>query len=1049
MSFSQVLIQGKVIDEDGAPVPFATVVVEGTTTGTTTDIEGVFNIRAIEGQRLVVQFVGYRTEIVEVTDLNEIIIVTLQIEVLQIEDVVVVGYGVQKKESVVGAIGTTSGDVIVEQGNVTNLKEALTGLIPGVSVLSSSGMPGGYYDADTKFHQPTEILIRGKATWNDASPLILVDGVERAIEDVDANEVESVSVLKDASATAVFGMKGGNGVILINTKRGREGKARFNIEAQTSFETPSKIIEVVDVPEAAIARNIGLNRIRRFGNEVWDELYQADQEIEYFRTGEYPYVYQNLDWMDVMLKDFTTSYRLNTSVRGGTKTTKYFASASYNHEGDLFDGVDVGQGYVPSYSYDRFTIRSNFDFDITETTKLSANISGMLGNQISPAGSGGEIQFGIFNQASGNVPIMVYEDGIPGADQRRFKADNPYARFNYTGIESNLRTTVNMDYKLDQNLDFITKGLLLSGMLAYDNTFNNDGRGVGDGGMTSKTIDKEFYLNGGYYDKETETYMLDGQPANMDEWTLYVEEVSPYQGFGFVREPNTYSAEDNSLNSAYRSLYYQLQLRYNRSFGAHGVTGMSMFSRFKSERGGNWPQKREDWVGRLTYDYDLRYFLEMNGAYNGSEKFGPEYRFDFFPSIAVGWMVSNENFFKNFNWLDKFKIRYSYGLVGNDRVNTGTQWPYLTTWGTYDLAIEESAYYGYPYPYKEYSLYLEGNPGNQALRWEKARKQNLGFEFAAFKNMISFTADLFNEDRYDMLLAASQRTETVPPIFGKDAPAANTGEAKSKGAELELIFRSSIRNEFYYSISGNWSVARSEVIFKESPDLMPEHQKPEGKPIGQTFSSQSTGFYESWDDLFCATGPYNEADAASLLPGDLIMLDYNADGSYRGTYDGAPYEYPTYPQNNYGIALEANYKSIRFTVRFVGAYNTTRNISTHLFYEDNLYVPVHLLADTWTPEYGNENPSYPALALDDKFYTPEGSYNQFDGSFFRLQSIQLSYALPENFSSKLRLSGIRFYVNGRNLYVWTKMPNDGVGADHGGKNYPTKIQLNFGLNINL
>ena len=244
-------------------------------------------------------------------------------------------------------------------------------------------------------------------------------------------------------------------------------------------------------------------------------------------------------------------------------------------------------------------------------------------------------------------------------------------------------------------------------------------------------------------------------------------------------------------------------------------------------------------------------------------------------------------------------------------------------------------------------------------------------------------------------------------------------------------------------------MARSEVIFKESPDLMPEHQKPEGKPIGQTFSRQSTGFYESWDDLFCATGPFNEADAASLLPGDMIMLDYNADGSYRGNYDGAPYGYPTYPQNNYGITLDANYKGIQFTARFIGAYNTTRNISAHLFYEDNLYVPVHILGDTWTPEYGNENPSYPALALDDKFYTPLGSYNQWDGSFFRIQSIQLSYTLPENFSNKLRLKGTRFYVNGRNLYVWTKMPNDGVGVDHGGKNYPTKIQLNFGLNINL
>ena len=1052
MSYSQTLIKGKVIDEDGAPIPFATVLIEGTTTGAITDAEGVFSILGTVGQRVVVQYVGYRTETVEVTDPNETIIVTMQIEALQMDDVVVVGYGVQKKESVVGAIGTVKGDVIDEQGNVTNLKDAITGLIPGVSVLSSTGMPGGYYES-SKYHNETEILIRGKTTWNDASPLILVDGVERGMEDVDINEVESISVLKDASATAVFGMKGGNGVILITTKRGLEGKAKFNIEGETSIETHAKIIEVIDIPEAAVARNLGIERIRRFGNEIWNELYLADQEIEYFRTGEYPYVYQNIDWMDVMLKDFTTSHRVNTSIRGGTETVKYFASASYNHEGDLFNGVDIGQGYIPSYSFDRLNIRSNFDFNITKTTKLSANIAGMFGNQISPAGSGKETLFGTFNQSSGNVPIMVYEDGILGAKQERFKADNPYAALNISGIESNLRTTVNMDYKLDQKLDFITEGLLFSGMFAYDNTFNSDGRSVEDGGATAKTIDKEFYLNGGYYDEETETYMLDGQAANMDDWAIYIEDVSPYEGFGFVKTPNTYNTEDysnNSLKSAFRSIYYQMQLKYARSFEAHSVTAMAMNSRFKSEKGGNWPEKREDWVGRFTYDYNLRYFLEMNGAYNGSEKFGPDYRFDFFPSVAGGWMVSNENFIKdNVNWLDKFKIRYSYGLVGNDRVNTGSQWPYLTTWGTYSLEDEESAYYGYPYPYKGYTRYNEGDPGNPDLRWEKARKQNLGFEFAVLKNKISFSADLFNEYRYDMLLAASQRESTVAPIFGKPAPAANIGEAKSKGAELELMFRSSIRNKFFYWISGNWSVARSEVIFKESPELLPDYQKPEEKPIGQTFSGQSTGFIESWDDIYCASGPTNETDRASILPGDMIMLDYNADGSYRSNYDSTPYGYPTYPQNNYGIALGANYKSFQFSARFIGAYNTTRNISAYVFYQDNLYLPTHILADTWTPEYGNENPTYPAIALDDKFYSPTGSYNQFDGSFFRLQSIQLSYSLPKTFSSKLKMREVKLYVNGRNLFLWTNMPNDGVGTDYGGKSYPTKKQLNFGLNINF
>jgi hypothetical protein len=340
------------------------------------------------------------------------------------------------------------------------------------------------------------------------------------------------------------------------------------------------------------------------------------------------------------------------------------------------------------------------------------------------------------------------------------------------------------------------------------------------------------------------------------------------------------------------------------------------------------------------------------------------------------------------------------------------------------------------------------------LRWEKAAKQNLGFEFAAFKNKLSFNADIFNEERTDMLIGASDRSSTVPPIFGKPAPPANIGKANSHGAELEITYRNSHKKSLNYWITANWAIARSKVIYKESTELTLPHQKPEGKPLGQTNTGISTGFIESWDDLYCITGAANASSNSFLLPGDLAMLDFNADGRYYGTDDNVPYGYPTYPQNNYGIALGTDYKGFDFSVRFLGAYNATRRIpfasgasSGAAFYYDNTYLPTVIIGDTWTPEYNNANPTFPALALFAKSYNPTGQYYEFDGSFFRLQSIQLGYSLPKRLIEPLRINKLKLYVNGRNLFMWTKMPNDGVGMDDPGANYPTTKQINFGLNI--
>ena len=368
----QGLITGTVQDETGAPMPGVNVTIEGEQIGTITNAEGKFSLPGISiGNRIVFSFVGMEPENIEVTSLDQVMNVILVTSTVGLDEVVIVGYGEQKKESVVGAIGVAKSEDIRSQGNVSNLKDALTGVIPGLTVMATSGLAGG---GTSNITRETELLIRGRTTWNDASPLILVDGVERDMNDIDINEVESISVLKDASATAVFGVKGGNGVILITTKRGETGKAEFTLEGEYSMETWSKIVEPANLLDAINGFNYAVERTRRIDQSGRLGNYYSDEVIGYYRDNTYPYAYPNNDWIDIAFKDFAQSYRINGSVRGGTDKLKYFANAGFNHIDDLFNGTDEGQGYQPGYNYDRINIRSNFDVKLTGTTNLKVNI---------------------------------------------------------------------------------------------------------------------------------------------------------------------------------------------------------------------------------------------------------------------------------------------------------------------------------------------------------------------------------------------------------------------------------------------------------------------------------------------------------------------------------------------------------------------------------------------------------------------------------------------------------------------------------------------------
>ncbi|MEX0988059.1 MAG: SusC/RagA family TonB-linked outer membrane protein [Bacteroidales bacterium] len=1054
----QGLITGTVVDETGALMPGVNVTIAGKTIGTITNNDGKFALDGVSiGDFIVFSFIGMETQRIEVTNLGQVINVTLFNSTVGLDELVVVGYGEQKKESVVGAIGVAQGEELRSSGNVSNLRDALTGVIPGMSVLASSGLPSG---GDSRIHRETEILIRGKNTWNSSAPLILVDGIEREMDDIDINEVASISVLKDASATAVFGVKGGNGVILITTKRGKEGKAQFTVEGEYSLETWNKIVEPAGLVDAIDAFNYAVERTRRIDGSSGLNYYYSDEVTGYYRDNTYPYAYPNTDWLDLIFKDFAQSYRLNGSVRGGTDRLKYFANAGYNHVGDLFNGQDIGRGYQPGYSYDRINIRSNFDVKLTALTNLRVNFYGIQTFQNSLPGYRVNSVFDAISAYPPNAMVPIYEDGVYGARNYDLNAYNPYYELNTSGIQAENNTTINMDYTLEQDLKFITEGLKFSAKVAYDNRFEAYGLEVRDDGVLTKTVDEDFYLNGGYYDQQAGIYRLaDGDTANMSFPTT-VWDVggggAVGAGFGWIEQPTSFSAPESRANRNRRNLYYEARLNYGRTFGAHDVTGTALFSRQEEVRGSNWPGKREDWVGRVTYNYDRRYFLEVNGAYNGSEKFGPGYRFELFPSIGGSWMITNEPFMQDasMDWLERLKIRYSWGLVGNDRVNAGGQWPYYTVWELFSNAIPdigndrptdiEESRFGYPFSdYDGYIRTSEGTPGNPDLRWETARKQNLGFDIGFINNRISMSVDLWDEYRYDMLIAANQRN--VPFISGVPAfAAANLGEAKSRGMEFEVTFRNSISNVFNYWAKANWSVARSEIIFKEDPPLTPSYRAQAGFPLNQTRTSMASGIIESWDDIYTTPGSSTGGQNEQRMPGDVALIDFDADGLYESADDVVPYGYPVYPQNNYGISLGADYKGLEFSIQFVGAYNVTRNISDSKFNYERAFIPNYLLERSWT--YNSIDANYPALSRGSK-WDPTGHYQRYDGSFFRIQAAQVAYSLPDDWSNKIGIARIQFYVNGRNLWMWSIMPDDGVGANHDLKNYPTKKQVNFGLRV--
>lgn len=1022
MAQDKVTIKGTVVDETGAPLPGVSVAVSGTTTGTVTDFDGNYTLSVPAGSQLVYSFIGFDNQNVTVAAGKNVYNVTMVDSSQDIEEIVVVGYGQQKKESIVGAITQTTGEVLERAAGITNVGQALTGNLPGVVTVSSSGMPG---------EETPQIFIRGSQN----QPLVLVDGVEREMTSVDMSSVESLSVLKDASATAVFGVKGANGVILITTRRGKEGRAQVNVQFNAIMKTVSKLPNKLDSYDALVARNVAIEHELNIADS-WSR-YRPMSFIENYRNQgdkrdelgnlireRYP----NVDWQDALFKKRAMSYNANVNVAGGSSFVRYFASLDYVNEGDMFKVYENNRGYESGYSYNRIGTRSNLDFNLTSSTVLKIGIAGSMGMRKCPAANDGdEWQMaqrwaGAYN-ISPDCFLPTYSDGSWGYLPGSTNVTNSAQNLALSGTQQKTTTTITTDFTLEQKLDFLVEGLNFRGTVSWDNSFLEAGRGVSDMYKSDPIIN--------WIDPDTGEKSL----------------KTPYHAYHKFDTQEGLPAWDLSNGSVQdwmtrRRLNYQLQVNYNHKFAdMHNVGAMGVFQRDEFAQGSMIPSLRENWVFRATYDFMGKYFAEYNGAYNGSEKYSSDKRFVFFSSGALGWTISEESFMQNLKdnkIVDMLKLRGSIGQIGDD--SKGNRFAYMSEWAfggaTNGLADTD------PNAGSTYEWYRESTVGNPDLQWETVTKMNVGLDYAFFDGLLAGNVEFFKDKRKDMVM-----TPATPSYYGQNAASINYGEMTTKGYEIELRVSKNLLNGM--RVWGNFNMTHAENVMDKvtEPSLYPAYRKQVGYASGQTRSYIDCGFINSYDEMYGST-KYSSNDSQKLL-GDYHVMDFNGNGQIDDN-DSAPYGYTSNPENTYNATVGVDWKGWNFFLQFYGVTNVTRDVTMESF--GNKLNTVFDMGSWWSAEHAN------AEYLTPRYNSTPSYYNctQFleDASYIRLKNVELGYTFDKSkdFMKKIHFSSLKLFVSGNNLWVWSRMPDDRESNFAGGAGqgaYPTVKRINFGLKFSL
>ena len=994
-------VQGRILDAaSGEPVIGAYVSLGGSDKGgAIADLNGAFtlNIPAStpDDAVLVAVNLGYSDVRISVSDFLKSGVILMEVQAEVLEDVVIVGYGVQKKTSSVGSITQTSGAELLKTGNLNSVSEALQGKLNGVVAFNTTGQPGS---------NAASIYIRGKSSWQNTDPLILVDGIERNMNDVDFNEIESISVLKDASATAVYGVRGGNGVILLTTRRGTSDKPTVSFNANVGLKSPTAKADWADYITSMKMYNEAMANEKNWNSLIPQSTFDAWQAA--FDSGNYgPYndYFPQVNWNKEILKTGISS-QYNVNINGKSAFMKYFASVGYQHDGSIFN-IGKAEGYDPRAYYDRLNWRANFDFNLTPTTTFSVNVAGSMGyrNQQFYTDVYAKLTLAPLN----SFPIK-WSDGYwgDGTDQ----GANPIADISAGGQIRFKTFTGWYDAKLVQKLDFITEGLRAHAQISYNSSSTNRDR-IRNGGIFGGS---DFTQMNAF---PREYRVIDYSTPLYDEaGNLYYN--SSLVGFHGNRYYITPSGVDFDTTTALgRKLYYEFGLNYARTFGGHEITAMALMNRQITDTydsGGNvfnFPSYREDWVGRLTYNWKERYLFEANVSYTGSEKFAPGMRFGLFPSFSVGWRVTEEPWMQGAkDVLSNLKLRYSWGKVGTDAGAQRFQYIQLYTQnGTVNFGKDENTAFG--------PRYLEGTIANANATWETSTKQNLGIELGLFRKL-KVELDLFDEKREGILLTPRTTARWVGASFA----AANLGKTKNHGIDLEVSWNDRIGADFHYFVNFGFSTSENRIVFRDDPNNFLDYQRDAGKPINWQTRYMAIGNYGSIDDIYNAA-QLGFAAAGQIIPGDLTYIDFNSDGVVNSN-DVVITEHLNYPLTTYSLTFGFDVKQFSFSAMFYSPQGVWKNyINSYLWDFPGGYVKAQpQTLDRWTPETANDaGVIRPAVHMANNAQNNSTNTYRFgDYSYLRLKNVEMSYTLPKRWQKAVSMTNCQVYASGNNLLTWWK-----------------------------
>ncbi|GJH39672.1 SusC/RagA family TonB-linked outer membrane protein [Capnocytophaga sp. HP1101] len=1061
-------VRGKVVDEDNMPLMGATVLEVGTKNGVTSDFDGNFQINLKDNNAsLEVSYIGYKNAIVKVQNRNNLTVKLLP-ETTELKEVVVVGYGTQKKETVTGAISSVKGNKLVENA-VANVSNALVGRMPGITTTQSSGEPG---------RNATTIRIRGVSTFNASSqePLVVVDGIQSSMDAVNAMdpyEIESINLLKDASATAVYGVKGANGVVVVTTKRGRSGAPKVSLTYNFGMSQLATKLDLLSSYDYALFRNEAIRNDNDpsnfdklfsesgFHNELWKFKNNRDytpQEVEAMNlTPEQKQAllnspalyYTNHNYFEEAFGGLAPQNQFNLNVSGGSEKTRYFTSLGYFSQGGTFKETNYHNADVNS-KYQRYNFRSNFDFELTDNTNLtldlaavSSKVGGILGSE-----QDGDVNSEVARKKSMLVHILANTPFAgPGMVDGRLidgyvDGLNPLAGKGGTGYSvlssllwrpylTTYQTDLNLNLKLKHKLDYITKGLSISGTFSYN----------------------DIYRKGVKRERSIPSYTVTRNPENPAELLF----------FGGRLKHTTLT--DRFKSNKWRRLYFELATNYERSFGNHNITALLLANGQKTYDPGfefNVPAGIMGLAGRVTYDYDRRYLIEGNMGYNGTENFAPGKRFGFFPAFSVGWVVTNEKFFPKNNILTYLKLRGSYGEVGNDQVG-GRRFLYLpSTWGYGYEGYRNDGYGagGYYFGSSDgsakdpfYTGSWETRVGNPNVTWERAKKSNAGIDLNMFSDRLTINADVFQEKRDNILWNRG----TVPGIVGSDLPASNIGKVTNKGYEVQLHWSDKI-GDFTYGIGGNVSYAKNKIDYRDEPNNPYPWMNETGYSIGQYRGYLTNGFYNTWQEVM--QRPYSRFDGNKVQPGDLRYVDVNGDGVI-DEKDRVPIGYANFPRYTFGANLNVGYKGFEISVLFTGTAQGSMPLDFYTrnpFYMTTGAAFQHQYDGRWTPEKAQNGitPTFPRASMrtGDNINGLFSDFWLLSTDHIKLKNVEVSYLLQKKmWLDKAGISSVKVSVSGNNLYTWSKM-HDGYDPEQQDSNgaasgylYPMTRTYSVGLNV--